>query len=198
MGLDMFVYRVSKPHLNDALVYDYNDLDGIVIRASDIDDPTITEITSKRDVTDRKLTDVLPYTQLVKVRLEEYDMKRIRQDFGLPEQSYICMISNAKIVVKSRDGSKKVEIPMSTIEEKYIVDIVENCLVANCDEVMYWRKAYDVQAWFHGEIPTVVENVGHYILEEELLDAYNERYPDNKLPFEVPNKEYALFYHEWY
>lgn len=198
MGLDMFVYRVSKPHLDDELVYDYSDLDGIIISAYDVDDPAVTELTSKSDVTVRKLTDLLPYTQLVKVRFKEYDMKRIQKDFGLPEQSYIGGSSSAKITVKSRNGGKELEIPMSTVKKKYIVDVVENCLFAKCEEVMYWRKAYDVQAWFHGEIQPDVENVGYYILDEYLLKEYNEKYPDYRFPFEIPCGESALFYHEWY
>lgn len=81
---------------------------------------------------------------------------------------------------------------------KYIVERVEKRFVCKCDEVQYWRKAYDIQNWFHDHIDDEVENTGFYILSRELLLEFGESFSEYEIEAEDPSEETALFYWEWY
>lgn len=70
--------------------------------------------------------------------------------------------------------------------------------MCSTDEVQYWRKAYDVQEWFHENIDGIVENTGYYILDENLRTEFNIKFPEDTLPDEETPDEYAYFYWEWY
>ena len=63
---------------------------------------------------------------------------------------------------------------------------------------MYWRKAYDVQEWFHENLGVVVENTGYYLLNTEIIQQFNEAFLERPIPEEPPDEESALVYYEWY
>lgn len=80
------------------------------------------------------------------------------------------------------------------IERTYTIDREETFFVCENDEIRYWRKEYDIQKWFHDNIPEPVENTGYYLLTEQILQVFNEAYPNSKLPVETPNENCALVY----
>lgn len=184
MGLDMYIYRVSKPNLDDTVIYNYVDLNGIVLDDGDLDKPMYRQLA--------------PYAQQIQVRTQCYDMDKIRRDYELSNDSYISMRSSYRIVITDRKSGKMVDISSDVIERDYIVEKVEKRFVCNKEEVAYWRKAYDIQNWFYEHIEDGVENTGYYILPGELLLKFNKVFKEDRIEAESPDEESALFYWEWY
>lgn len=189
MGLDMYVYRVRKPSLDTGMVYDRNDLDGIVIHEADIDEPRVRQL--------------IPYSAKVRVVNHYYNLGKIGEDYGLSEAhigGWECGDDGSfTTIYGDKDGrSEFIKVSDELIESKYTIDKEETCYVCSEDEVRYWRKAYDVQDWFHENIPEPVENTGYYILTEELLKAFNKAFPEDKIPKIAPDGEQTLVYWEWY
>lgn len=182
MGLDMNILRIKKPHLDAYRIYSRDDLDCIILEEDCLKQPKYQELT--------------PYLQRVRVRSLYVDMERIRKDYGLSEKSYLGHMSAD--VVGIRDIDRSVEISAKTIEEKYSFNRVEDCYVCNAEEVRYWRKAYDVQDWFYENIESEVENTGYYLLSKDLLEEFNEAWPEDSVLVEDPDEESALYYWEWY
>ena len=64
MGLDMQIFRVTKPHLDDTLVYTREDIDGIILDEDELKEPMYRQLA--------------PYTQPAHVRSRYYDMEKIQ------------------------------------------------------------------------------------------------------------------------
>lgn len=75
---------------------------------------------------------------------------------------------------------------------------MEKRFVCNSEEIRYWRKAYDIQDWFHENIDGEVENTGFYILSVEQVLNFNKVFREDRFGAEEPDEESALFYWEWY
>lgn len=97
-----------------------------------------------------------------------------------------------------QDDSREVEIKESDLDGRYTIERIDNWYVCDAKEVMYWRKAYDVQDWFHENLGVVVENTGYYLLNAEIIRRFNEAFPERPLPEGSPDEEPALAYYEWY
>ena len=184
MGLDMEIRRISKPHMDDSVIYSRADIDGVILDEDELKKPMYRQLA--------------PYTQELQVRSQYYDMEKIRKDYKLSGDSYISMISAYRIAITDRETRKTVEIFNEDIERKYTIERVEKRFVCNADEVRYWRKAYDIQDWFHDHIEGDVENTGYYILSGDLLLKFNKAFKEDKIEAEEPDEEAALFYWEWY
>ena len=184
MGLDMEIRRISKPHMDDSVIYDRADIGGIILDEDELKEPMYRQLA--------------PYVQQLQVRSQYYDMEKIRKDYGLSEDSHISMMSAYGIAITDRKNSKRVEISTRDIEEKYTIERVEKRFVCDSEEIRYWRKAYDIQEWFHENIDGEVENTGFYILSGKQLLKFNKRFQEDKIEAEEPDEEAALFYWEWY
>lgn len=184
MGLDMEIRRVSKPHMDDTIVYNREDIMGVVLDEDELNLPMYRQLA--------------PYTQALQVKTEYYDVEKIRKDYGLSSNSYICMISSCGIAMGDRETGRTVDISNEDIDRKYTISRTEKCFVCDSEEIRYWRKAYDIQEWFHEHIDGEVENTGYYILSGELLLKFNKVFQEDKVEAEAPDEEAALFYWEWY
>lgn len=184
MGLDMEILRISKPHLDDTLVYDRETIEGIVLTEDELKEPMYRQLT--------------PYAQPARVRNRYYDMEKIRKDFGLSDDTYISAANAQRIAVTDRKTGSTVGISNMDIDRKYTIVQVEKCYICASEEVRYWRKAYDIQDWFIDHIGEPVENTGFYILSEDLLSKFNRTFHEDKIDVEVPDEDSALFYWEWY
>lgn len=182
MGLDMFIYRCSKPKLEPDRVYKRDELGGVIISAEEMDLPMYKMLR--------------PYCTPCKVRNRYYNIEQIRKDHGLSDASYIGMESYASITVYDPSDQRSVDIVRSTINEKYITEEVEDSYNCNCEEEYYWRKEYDLQNFFYHHF--TVENCGFYMLTAEIMEELNERFPGHHVVPEDPTEDSALFYHEWY
>ena len=186
MGLDMYVYRVHKPLLDENVVYDANEIKDPSIPEDDIDNPVVRQI--------------LPYCKKVRVINHYYDLEKISKDYGIEGARIGGWGSDETGGYTVFDGKniKSVKINEKLIESKYTINKEETCYVFVEEQIHYWRKAYDVQEWFHKNIPEPVENTGYYILTEDLLLAFNKAFPDEQLPVEAPDEGHAFVYWEWY
>lgn len=187
MGLDMEIRRISKPHMDDSVIYNRENIYGVILDEDELKEPMYRQLAS--------------YVQPLQVRSQYYDMEKIRKDYGLTDDSYISMMSAYRIAITDRETRKTVEISSEDVDRKYTVERVEKRFVCNSEEVRYWRKAYDIQDWFHehidGEVGEV-ENTGFYILSGELLLKFNKAFPEDRIEAIEPDEEEALFYWEWY
>lgn len=190
MGLDMNVYRVHKPLLDESKLYDRGELDGIVINESKITDPRVQQL--------------IPYCTKIRAIDHYYNIEEIGKDYGLTDVHiggfhYGTDGSYSTIYGHDKDGmAHSVSVQDELIDSKHTIDREESFFVCMSDEIRYWRKAYDIQQWFHDNIPEPVENTGYYVLNEQLLREFNEAFPDRKLPVEAPNENCAIVYWEWY
>lgn len=184
MGLDMEIRRISKPHVDDSVIYDRVDIGGIILDEDELKEPMYRQLA--------------PYVQQIQVRSQYYDMEKIRKDYKLSDDSYISMMSAYRIAITDRETKKTVEISNEDIERKYTIERVEKRFVCDSEEVWYWRKAYDIQDWFHENIDGEVENTGFYILSVEQVLNFNKVFREDRFGAEEPDEESALFYWEWY
>lgn len=189
MGLDMYVYRVQSPGLDADKVYDRNEIEGVVLHKDEIDEPMYRQL--------------LPYCDKLRVISHYYNFDKIKEDYGLSEVHIGGYTYDNKggrtFLYGIKNGENfHTEVSDDVIQEKYIIDKEEPCYVCCTDEIRYWRKAYDVQDWFHDNIDGNVENTGYYILDEDLREAFNREFPDDTLPDEETTGQYAYFYWEWY
>lgn len=184
MGLDMEIRRISKPHIDDSIIYNRADIHGVVLEEGELKEPMYRQLA--------------PYTQALQVRSRYYDMEKIQEDYGLSDNPHISMMCASCVEVTDFKTHKTVEITRAEIDQKYTVERVEKCFAWNSEEVKYWRKAYDIQDWFHEHIEERVENTGFYILSVATLLAFNKAFPEGRIEAIEPDEEEALFYWEWY
>lgn len=183
MGLDQYVYWIKKPDYNEERIYNSSEVVcGIIIPDDERDDPTVQA--------------VMPYCRKLKVINKHWNMEAISAAFGLSEKAYFYACFNGIAYVQ--DGSRKVEVNESDLDGRYTIDRIDDWYVCDTREVMYWRKAYDVQEWFHENLGVVVENTGYYLLNTEIIQQFNEAFPERPLPEDPPDEEFALVYYEWY
>lgn len=184
MGLDMEIRRVANPNLDDSVIYNNQDISLVLLDKDELEMPMYRQLA--------------PYAQLIQVRSQYYDMEKIRKDYDLSDDSYISMMSAYRITITDREKKKTVEIDDYDIKTKYTVEKVEPKYACQTEEIRYWRKAYDIQEWFHEHIEEDVENTGFYILSGAMLLAFNKAFPEDRIEAIEPDEEEALFYWEWY
>lgn len=183
MGLDMYIYRATKPQTNETMIYTPLDF---------------TVSISEKEIEDDMYDQIFPYLTEVQVKAEYYDMDKIRRDYELSAKASLSRVSPEGIGVSDSISGKTVSISQEDVDAKYTRTDIEKHFVCNLERVHYWRKAYDVQEWFHDNLSAdYIENCGYYILSEELIEDFNESFNEYIEP-EKPDEESALFYHEWY
>lgn len=190
MGLDQYIYRVSKPNLENRM-YTAEEiaLIGNLHRVSVVDFET-------KDCLFEELT---PYVIKRDVECEFYDVEKMIADYNLPKNSYIWRYSGGGITIGGRDeNGKKIdqEIFNNEIREKYTKTEIIPCYIWKAEEVQYWRKHYDLQDWIYDSIDEV-ENTAYRILSADLIEDLNETFGED-IPTEEPTDKSALFYWEWY
>lgn len=181
MGLDMAIIRVSNPHKDPSVIYKKYDIEGVTLNEDDAKDP--------------KFQQLLPYTQQLQIRRQDWDLEKIKKDYGLSNDAHVYMVSQRGIAMS--DGETRVEISNKDLEEKYTVELVETCHVCETVPFRNWRKESEIQEWFHNHLECAVESTGMYILSLETLCEFNKAFPEENLPAIQPDEERALYYWEW-
>lgn len=183
MGLDQYIYHVTKTHYDEQHTFNRSELsDHVVIPVQEIDLPMYAGLK--------------PYCQKLKVLNEYYDVAKMRADHGLSDDAFIWRYTADSITIG--DGKHDVEIDDETVRQKYTIQKVEEEYVCHTHEVYYWRKAYDVREWFEDHIDSKIENCGYYPLSAETLEAFDRRFLDANFPRIPPDENSELVYHEWY
>lgn len=189
MGLDQYIFRIKKAELEER---DY--------KADELRDMGLNFISLTAAYKNLNLySQLLPYTIQRSVSDEFINMEKIIEDYNLPKDSYIGMISYANIVVRGKNDNGECveqEIYREEIDAKYTITKTELYHIWTSEEVMYWRKHYDLQDWIYETIDDV-DNTGYYILDAETIRELNREF-EECIPIEEPTDESALFYWEWY
>ena len=191
MGLDICIYRVSKPAPFENRIYDIEDLQAkgycVILPGSE---------------NSELFWELLPYTQRVKAKVAYLDMKAVRETYGLSEESYPCAWhANGGIGILDPTAEDRIiDLTQEEIKNQFTDVREEDVLVYSKEEVAYWRKDYDVQDFFHDALGHV-ENTGYYRLDESVICDFNFEAAISRwqsLPIEAPTEDSALFYWEWY
>ena len=194
MGLDMYVYRVKKPQLEEK-TYTAEEISKMGLSSANVN-----EVEHEMSL----LEQILPYTVVRNVTGSYLDKGKIIADYNLPKDSYVGMISHKGIQISGQNGNgERVSqcVPSSVIQEKYIIYKTVPTYIWNMEEEAYWRKHYELQEWFYNIIEdahdTQVENCGYYVLDADMIAEMNARFGEH-VPEEDPTEDEALVYHEWY
>lgn len=189
MGLDMYVYRIKRPQLEDK-----------VYKPEELYDKNLTFVSVENAENEMSLFEqLIPYTETRNVLTDYYDKAKMIADYNLPKDSYIGMVSSEGIrLCGTKDNGERVSqfIDSQEIEKKYIITKSVPHYIWHSSEEAYWRKEYEIQDWFYSNLDHV-ENVGYYILDADLIAALNAEF-DEEIPEDDPDDNEALFYHEWY
>lgn len=210
MGLDMYVYRIYRPHLDLNRVYNYKELnkEGLFVFVEG-------EI---RD-TARLL---LKYADAVKAKIEYIDKAKILKERGYKgtEASYFDdFIGEPTLTVfwPEREDElvlSKEEVKAATFIEEKTVYVVEY------DEFCYWRKNQKLRDYIYELIGDEVENCGYYelsrddmisVLEmdalcsctndwipKEYLERIDEKIEEVKDCSQDESADFGYYYYEWY
>lgn len=189
MGLDQYIFKITKAELEEC---DY--------KADELREMRLNFISLKEAHDNMDLySQLLPYTIQRNVSDEFINTEKIIEDYNLPKESYIGMMSYEKIVVRGKNDNGEYveqEIYREEIDKKYTITKTEPYYIWKSEEVAYWRKYYDLQDWIYETIDGV-DNTGYYILDAETIMELNRKFK-TYLAVQEPTDKFALFYWEWY
>lgn len=152
MGLDISLYRISKPSGIENRIYTSSELYSLGLNA-------IPSEYLKYPAGE----DLAPYCQTIKMEVQYIDVGQIRKDYGLPESAEVVMQSGDGSISMSKGSgeSGSIDIGYQELEEKYLVTQVEDYAAFQKTEVAYWRKDYAVSDFFSEHIQKKLENTGY-------------------------------------
>lgn len=190
MGLDQFIFKVSKANLENR-TFTSDEIENMYLNKIEVSD-----FEKYKDM----YKALIPYTEKRNVECKLYDTAKIFSDYKLPANSYIWCYSPTGITigyVKANGERANQEVSNAEIEAKYIKTEVIPFYIFKSEEVYYWRKEYDLCDWIENALKKQIENCGYYKLNKTVIKRMNSKFK-SEVPVESANKEYAYFYHEWY
>ena len=190
MGLDMYIYRIRKPQLEER-VYTEQEISDMGLSSVEVDYATMEKSLYEQ---------LLPYMTVRNVIGEYINKKKIIKDYNLPKDSFISMLAFHGIELSwdGEDGSVSGTqfIPQEELDKKYITTKTVPTYIWRTEEEKYWRKHYELQDWFYEKLGNV-ENCGYYVLDADLIAEMNAKFDEHVFE-EDPTDDEALVYHEWY
>lgn len=200
MGLDMWVYRVTK--LSDEglesikdVAYDelHNIIDGLNSWEWDED-------------TEELLAPVKPFLSFVKKPVEQIKLEKAKEVFNIPKEAALgaCISGEFYFYVEGNPKPYVFDIHKWTPEQR--AKIVETNMLefalCHIDELLYWRKHYDLQDALHDACELKIENCGFYPLNDKMKKAINDSLRKEGREGEIcdlePTEDSVACYHEWY
>lgn len=160
MGLDMYLYKISKPKVNKNKIYQPNEVNTSYIKLDELENNQIPYSMKK-------------YCEEILVENSYPDFKKIFEEFKnkYPDKYdkytedfqpilYSEYSDNNKTIQTFKDGDSKVKI-FITYEDEYTIKKVDKCLAWKSEEVAYQR------GWLNDDAP-LPENC-HYCHNEDLI-----------------------------
>ena len=188
MGLDMYVFAARKTKLDENKIYKHSELgDVIAIPDDEKDDPKIAQI--------------IHLAKPIKVITEYLDFQKIKETYHFENDPDVKIYGNGFSQFSDTASKYTVKIGSDRIDAEFTKTEVGICYVVDIEEVAYWRKAYDIQDWFHAELNCPVENCGYYRITTEQANEYNKKFGAIEYADWIDLSEYddvEYFYHEWY
>lgn len=206
MGLDMYLYRISRISSSEQ-----RKLRGKTeMQIYDKGYSVFHRPNSSND--DGHLLDnIKPYLRGIKIPIEYFDMKKIRKDFKIPKnalQSGSCMsYERIKFEFCSPDYKKSYAADLNSPEliKKYTYTKLTYCYVCRMTEIGYWRKHYKLQQKLYDEAlldGITIENCGYYPLTDGMTKAIlndDYEYSEQVSPHSLKcDEDSIVVYHEWY
>lgn len=189
MGLDQYIYRISKAELEDR-----------VYKVDEFNHTNLSRLSVSDFERDRGLCNQLrPYAVKRNVECKLYDVDKMIEDYSLPKDSYIWRYGGGGITIggKTEDGeSINQDITNEEIELKYTKTEIIPYYIWAQEEVQYWRKNYKLQDWAYDNLDGI-DNTAYCVLNSELIEEINYKF-DEDIPAEDATEDSALFYWEWY
>ena len=190
MGLDAYIYRISKPELEDR-----------VFTVSELSSMGLNSIPAVDFETNTNLYGQLrPYAIKRNVERQYYKTDEMISDYRLPSNSYIYFQSSEKIALCGTDdnGNRVAQdISARDVNSKYIGTEIVPYYIFQEEEEAYWRKNWDLVDWLEHNLKKPIENCGYYKLNKTLICRINSKF-DRHASEESATKESAMFYWEWY
>lgn len=189
MGLDAFIYRISRPeHLGKE---QYS--------AKEIESLGLTSITL-HSMTQENKNNLRSCAKECMVENLYYDLENIRAEYSLSENAYIgAYLGDGSIVVTDftdSGDSSHVSISKDEIKAKFILRQTDRCYVFRCEKIQQWYKNYPISDFFAMRVgPT--ENSVYYPIDEELAAEFNDRFGES-IPTRPMPEGSGLFYYEWF
>ena len=216
MGLDMHMFAISK--LNKKEAKKYNNL--TVEELDEIPNLSFIRKSNADDEDPEEIKQIKPYLTEITVIDSLINMKKIREDYGIPDDADItgeCYSSDEiSYTFRNRtDFHKEVTFKGDELD-KYIIHPKSQVYAFHKHEVKYWRKYYDLQEFIYDILERdnhiTVANCGYYPLTNEQLDEIDDFIVKNsKTTFEVDDDEWnpytvdarntdteTIVYWEWY
>ena len=171
MGLDMYLYKISKPKVNKNKIYQPNEVNTSYIKLDELKNDQIPYSMKK-------------YCEEILVEHSYPDFEKIFEEFKnkYPDKYnkytedfqpilYSEYSDNNKTIQTFKDGDSKVKI-FITNEDEYTIKKVDKCLAWKSEEVAYQR------GWLDDYAP-LPENC-HYCHNEDLIQELVEDYSLSK------------------
>lgn len=175
MELDMYLYRCG--HLNKETLkekegkkYDAINDNCILIREKDTEDTGMYK-------------DLLPFMDSINVQFDYFNEALLKKDFNIPEDAVMVgRYSDNKKLLFSFNNNMCISLSRADFESKYIYYKLEKAFICSCEEVAYWRKAYDLSDEFNERHE--VENCGYYLTSYDELHGLDELF--SCFPYGIP------------
>ena len=133
MGLDAFIYRISRPEHLDKEQYS----------AKEIESLGLTSIALHSMAQENK-NNLRSCAKECMVENLYYDLEKIRAEYSLSENAYIgAYLGDGSIVVTDftdSGDSSHVSISKDEIKAKFILRQTDRCYVFRCEKIQQWYK----------------------------------------------------------
>lgn len=190
MGLDAYIYRISKPDLPER-AFTREELSAMPLSRASV------EAFENNINLYRQLK---PYVVKRDVTYSDINLEKIISDYNLPPDSYIYFYSLDKIVISGVDkncNEVSQTISGDNIMRDYLITITEPYYIWKEEEEAYWRKNWDLVEWLERTMKKPLENTGYYRLNATLIHRINSKFGSHATE-ESATKESAMFYWHWY
>lgn len=196
MGLDMYLYRLSKPRppvdtLNK-MTYDTLTDKGYMVFVDGEEFPANFEA-------------IKPYAKRVNIEARYINFEQIKKDFDIPDDAFIVgeSYSNEEVGYTfhlPHDDSQHITIPYEEYEKKYIFPKRTDAWCIKAEHIAYWRKNYNLENAIYDACDTSIENCGFYPLNSDMWDVICRHDPSvyERIKEYRDKTSGCVCYHEWY
>ncbi|MDO4841643.1 MAG: hypothetical protein Q3982_03085 [Phoenicibacter congonensis] len=189
MGLDSFIFKISRPEHLDKECYSVKEIESL----------GLTSI-ALHSMAQGNKNNLHSCAKECSVENLYYDLEKIRAEYSLSENAYIgAFLGDGSIVVTDftdSGDSTRVSISKEAIKGKFILRQTDRCYVFRREKVQQWYKNYPISNFFAMRVgPT--ENTVYYPVDEELASEFNDCFNEN-IPTKAMPEGTGLFYYEWF
>ena len=196
MGLDMFVFRVTE--LSEEEQREVEKMTYGELCDSDYD-------RVDADENESLVKQIKPYLFFVKKPVDRIHFDLLKKVCGIPEDARWCWSASGTFGFRRENDDKAYEVNYNelTPEQKKQVTPTDTITYAiyKREDLLYWRKAYDLRDKIREACDVEVENCGSYPLNDkmrEVIKAALKEEGREDIPDLTSTDDSVVCYHEWY